>query len=371
MKEKKFRKALMARLNDQRGAVAVTVAIMLLALLGITALALDVGHALVARNQLQNASDAAALAGARALGLIYGANSGSMTGYTLTSGDSASIVSAASIAGADNQAAGVTVTVNATDIATGNWDGATRTFTPTTVLPRAVRVITRRDSTANGPISTFLGTVVGVTSVSVTAVATAQLNPVSVMAPGDMNAPFGISEFYFNSGFGCGSTIQFSPSVPGNPQTCAGWQAFDQNANAANMKNIVDGLTNDTYTPPSAQAGQTTLNFTNGNMASVWSRLVTLWQTEVAQNGSWNMYVPVYAGNDCSPNGAQTIIGFTTVQVTYVGAPGDANNALNCTGSNPSTGCVAGTVVCNVFQGNGGSGGGSFGTFGTVPGLVE
>ena len=67
-----------------------------------------------------------------------------------------------------------------------------RTFTPTTVLPRAVRVITRRDSAANGPISTFLARIIGFTSVSVTAVATAQLNPVSVMAPGDMDAPFGI-----------------------------------------------------------------------------------------------------------------------------------------------------------------------------------
>ena len=366
-----FQKTLMPHLSDQRGAIAVTVSLMLIVLLAMAALALDVGHALVARNQLQNASDAAALAGARALGVIYGGMTGSLTGYTLTSGQVGTVTSAASVAGADNQAAGVTVTVNATDIATGNWDSATRTFTPTTVLPKAVRVITRRDGAANGPISTFLGKVIGITSVSVTAVATAQLNPVSVMAPGDMNAPFGISEFYFNSGFGCGSTIQFSPSVPGNPQTCAGWQAFDQNANANNIKSIVEGLTNDTYTPPSAQAGQTTLNFTNGNMASVWSRMVTLWQTEVAQNGTWDTYVPVYAGTDCSPNGAQSIIGFTTVRVTYVGAPGDANNALNCTGTHPSTGCVAGTVQCNVFQGNGGSGGGAFGTFGTIPGLVE
>jgi Flp pilus assembly protein TadG len=366
-----LREAPMACLTDQRGAVAVTVSLLLIVLLGMAALALDVGHALVARNQLQNASDAAALAGARALGIIYGANNGSMTGYTLTSGDMASVVSAASVAGADNQAAGVTVTVNAADIATGNWNGTTRTFTPTTVLPRAVRVIARRDSTANGPISTFLGRVVGVTSVSVTAVATAQLNPVSVMAPGDMNAPFGISEFYFNSGYGCGNVIQFAPNVPGNPQTCAGWQAFDQAANANNMKSIVTGLTNDTYTPPGAQAGQTSVNFTNGNMASVWSRLVTLWQTEVSQNGNWDVYVPVYAGNDCSPNGPQTVIGFSTARVTYVGAPGDPNNALNCTGTNLSTGCVAATIQCNVFQGNGGSGGGSFGTFGTIPGLVE
>ena len=60
------------------------VALVVTVMLAMTALALDVGHALVARNQLQNASDAAALAGARALGVIYGGMSGSLTGYTLT-----------------------------------------------------------------------------------------------------------------------------------------------------------------------------------------------------------------------------------------------------------------------------------------------
>ena len=371
MKKKISRRILMTRLNDQHGVIAVTVALVMVVMLAMTALALDVGHALVARNQLQNASDAAALAGARALGVIYsGMSGGSLTGYTLTGGQVASIMSAASVAGADNQAAGVTVTVNAGDIAVGNWTSATRTFTPTTVLPKPVRVMTRRDGTANGPISTFLANVIGISSVNVTAVATAQLNPVSVMAPGDMDAPFGISEFFFNSGFGCGSTVQFAPSVPGNAQTCAGWQTFDDPFNANNMKSIVEGMTNGTYTPPGGQAGQTTLNFGNGNIASVWSRLVTLWQTRTA-SGPWDAYVPVYAGSDCSPTGAQLIIGFATVRINYVGEPGNPNNALNCTGSNPSTGCLSGVIQCDVFQGNGGSGGGSFGTFGTIPGLVE
>src|SRR5262249_41375207 len=190
------------------------------------------------------------------------------------------------------QAAGVTVTVNAGDISIGNWTSATRTFTPTTVLPRAVRVITRRDGSANGPISTFLANVIGVTSVNVTAVATAQLNPVSIMSPGEAVAPFGISEFFFNSGFGCGSTIQFAPNVPGNAQTCAGWQAFDVSPPSANnMKDIVDGMTNGTYSAPQGQAGQTYWNFTNGNMASVWAKLVTLWQTKT-QNGPWDAHVP-------------------------------------------------------------------------------
>ena len=371
MKPTMLTQQLGAPLNNQQGAVAVTVAIVLMVLLGMTALALDMGHALVARNQLQNASDAAALAGARALGVIYDGMSGSLTGYTLTSGQVTTVVNMATLAGGDNQAAGVTLAVNPADISVGIWDSSTRTFTPTTVLPRAVRVITRRDGAANGPVSTMLASIIGASSVNVTAVATAQLNPAGAMAPGDMDAPFGISEFFFNSGFGCGSTIQFAPNVPGNAQTCAGWQAFDISPPSASaMNGIVNGMINGTYTPPSAQAGQTTLNFTNGNMASVWANMVTLWHLRT-QNGPWDAQVPVYAGSDCTPSGAQSIIGYATVRINYVGTPGDALNAANCTGSNPSTGCMSGVVQCNVFEGGGGSGGGSFGTFGTIPGLVE
>jgi Flp pilus assembly protein TadG len=356
-------------LKDQQGAVAVMVAVVLIVLVGMTALVLDIGHALVARNQLQNASDAAALAGARALGVIYGGMSGSLTGYTLTAGDVASISNMATLAGADNQAAGVTVAVNAADISVGIWDSSTRTFAPTTVLPTAVRVTTRRDGAANGPISTMLASIIGAPSVSVTAVATAQLNPVGTMAPGDMDVPFGIAQLAASQG--CGTTIQFAPNVPGNPRTCAGWQAFDISPPSANaMRGIVNGMINGTYTPPAAQAGVTSLNFTNGNMASVWADLVTLWQTKAAQDGAWNVQVPVYAGDDCSPTGAQPIIGFVTMQITYVGQPGNANNAANCAGTTPATGCMTGIIQCNVFEGMG-SGGAPFGTFGTIPGLVE
>ena len=47
------------------------VAMMMTVLLAMGAAAIDIGHALVARNELQNVSDAAALAGTRALGIIY------------------------------------------------------------------------------------------------------------------------------------------------------------------------------------------------------------------------------------------------------------------------------------------------------------
>jgi hypothetical protein len=54
-------------LNSQQGIVAVIVAICLVMLLGFLALSIDTSHLVVARNELQNAADAGALAGAAEL----------------------------------------------------------------------------------------------------------------------------------------------------------------------------------------------------------------------------------------------------------------------------------------------------------------
>jgi uncharacterized membrane protein len=50
------------KLKKQKGAVAIKVAVMLVMLLSLAALAIDIGNLMVARNELQNAADAAALA---------------------------------------------------------------------------------------------------------------------------------------------------------------------------------------------------------------------------------------------------------------------------------------------------------------------
>ena len=67
----KERRAAMNRgsmVHNEKGATAITVAVSLVMLLSFGALTVDIGHSLVARNELQNVADAAALAGARSLG---------------------------------------------------------------------------------------------------------------------------------------------------------------------------------------------------------------------------------------------------------------------------------------------------------------
>ena len=60
----------LGHLKSNRGAVAVIAAIMLIVLVGFTALAIDVGHLYLVRGELKNAADAGALAGAHARNLL-------------------------------------------------------------------------------------------------------------------------------------------------------------------------------------------------------------------------------------------------------------------------------------------------------------
>jgi hypothetical protein len=55
------------KLTEQRGSVLIVTALLLIVLLGFTAFAIDFGNAYIVKNELQNAADAAALAGASVL----------------------------------------------------------------------------------------------------------------------------------------------------------------------------------------------------------------------------------------------------------------------------------------------------------------
>ena len=57
--------------TGRRGAVSIMVVFSMIVLLGIASLAVDTGYMFMAKNELQNIADAAALASTRQLGVIY------------------------------------------------------------------------------------------------------------------------------------------------------------------------------------------------------------------------------------------------------------------------------------------------------------
>jgi hypothetical protein len=199
--------------------------------------------------------------------------------------------------------------------------------------------------------------VIGVTSLNVRAVATAQLTAIGSTPPAALDLPVAISQFFFSQ-YGCGDSIMVYPSN-GNPQSCAGFTTFNQSpSNNATMLNIINGMIAGTYQSPPTTAGQTQLQFINGTLSNpTWDALVQLFQQQSAGTGYWDAMVPVYQGNACNPSGAITIMGYANIRITNVhGQPGAT---------------IVGNVQCPQFQAGGVGGGPSFGVFTTVPGLVE
>ena len=408
-------KYLSNKILSQRGATAVLVALIMVVLLGIVALAVDVGYVMVTRNDLQNIADAGALAGTGELGHQY---KEAAPGLPLTGLIANEIQQVAN----QNIAGNRSISIGASDIHLGQWDGSTNTFTSTLVDPNAVRVIARRDDVLNGPVGTFFARVFGRNDVSVRAFATAALTPLGTSS--EVQLPVAISEAWFDpknweeagKGF-CDQPIKFYPT--GDLEGCAGWDTFDENANADNLGDILNGIEDGTYQVPGVTTDETPstgnineLNFTGGNVASRFPDMqslfdsrkgdpvldefgnqIPLYYDEVKdalvdprdyspgtdfspytpitdRDGNqkylyeWKTTVPVYAPppdkDGCSnPTGSLQVVGFATVVVM----------AVNGSGETPQHRIFAKITCGEKVPGRGG--GADFGTVGTIPGLVE
>ena len=351
-------------IHDTRGAVAVTVAIVMVVLFSFAALALDISNAMIARNELQNVADASALAGARQLGVIYQALPSGTPYTTYQLSDASAVVNAATTVASQNQARGVAISLNPADIVIGVWNSGPRTLTPGNVGATGVRVTARRDGGANGPVATWLAGIMGINSMNVVATATAALTGTGTLLPGEANAPFGLDQLIFDNPAYCNTPIQFYPTN-NPPSGCAGWNTFLENPpNANTERQIVQGLTGDppSYVTPQISSGVTSLEYIGGNVASVFPDLINLYLAKRVPAASpsgycWNVTVPVYANQNCSnPGGPLMTIGFASACVWNVqGVPTQQIDA---------------TITCGEVT-NGAGGGGNFGTLGSIPGLVE
>ena len=355
--------------NSQNGAALVYVAILLVALLGVTALAVDVGYMMVVRNQLQNAADAAALAAARKLGAIYEPMTyAQQQSYVCTPTDLSSVAQAIAL---ENLAGLESVDVLASDVLIGKWDSTTHTWAQTTLAqPDAVSVTARRDDTVpDGPIPRMFGVVFryfgnAAKGISISATATAALTGQGSSVLAGLPIPVGISQNWFDRGWACGDHIQFYPTA-----SCAGWHNFFDDTNTPSLRRTLDGIRDGTFQSPPLFAGVSILNFTGGVSASLFNNnLLPLFDTMRVKNDgvldrdtdplTWTTTVVVYeeAGSCGNPNQAIKIVGFTTIVISAIVGPSSKD--------------IVGSVLCDSYQ-PGRGGGGNYGTMGTIPGLVR
>jgi len=152
---------------SERGMVIIYVAILSLVLLGLAGIAVDSALVLSAGQQLQSAADGAALNAVR---------------YIDTESDPCPTTRAAAMSVAlANEAVNTSIKLdpnpgNAStgDIVVGYWNHSTRTFTPTTLSPNAVRVhASRTAGNADGPLGLLFGPIFGKDSSDVGASSTA------------------------------------------------------------------------------------------------------------------------------------------------------------------------------------------------------
>jgi Flp pilus assembly protein TadG len=178
-------------IKERTGAVSVTVALTIVMLVGFGAMAVDLGHFMVTRAQLQNAADACALAAANKLLADAGQHDASLS--------ISDALSMAVTVAQDNVAAKKNLTLNGSDVELGVWNQQNRTFTVVSGATsadevNAVRVTVRRDGTSNGPISTFLANIFGMSSMNVQATAVAYLGWAGSAGSGVIAAPIYIEE---------------------------------------------------------------------------------------------------------------------------------------------------------------------------------
>ena len=134
-----------AKEPHRRGALVVMAAVMVAFLLGVVAVGLDLGFVVLIRTQLQAAADAAAMAGAGAMGLPREA-----------------MVAQAQKAAARHIAGGHPVRLLNADIEYGIWDTTTRRFTPTVAkVGNAIRVTARMEASAGEEAPALFGRVFG------------------------------------------------------------------------------------------------------------------------------------------------------------------------------------------------------------------
>jgi Flp pilus assembly protein TadG len=171
----------------RRGAIAPLAALLATLLIGMLAFAIDTGYIVAVRAELQNAADAAALAAAQRLQQPFvqfyspgQTNSGRQTIYDAVTTDTTTATSPICTAqqfGKANSAGNVSVSVLSSDVSFSYWDG-TNPRVPASFpsdFPNSVTVITRRDDSANGQLKLFFGRIFGISSVPLTATATATI----------------------------------------------------------------------------------------------------------------------------------------------------------------------------------------------------
>lgn len=337
-------------IRNQRGISAVMVAILTVVIVGFAALAIDIGHLVVVRNELQNAADAGALAGARVL-YVYSEEGTEVDLRVNTYANQVSYDTAIA-----NKSEKVPVDVHWTsgnegDVQRGHWSFATRTFTPSDVtgppplcytgtecystqeldgnldFVNAVRVKVRRQDT---PAVSYLARIFGYESFTVTAEAVAYLGFAGNLKPGELDQPIAICKqaIMQNNKYSC-STGRMINSGNQSSHNTAAWTNFSQPCQTASVPTVKPLVCGDGN--PLEVVFGSGIGTTNGMEDVVHKKLIDCWYSAgLDSDGNripdqlWKLTLPVIdCGDDLRIGICMEVVGAVEISVAWITASGE------------------------------------------------
>lgn len=315
-------------INNENGATIIYVAIILGVLVMFTALAIDVNHLYGVRNELQNAADAGALAGAR---LLISPDDGTIDG-------DAARQEGARIGGANksgNQSIIISVDEcdpgEECDVEVGHWSFTTREFTRSeddqqyidwettsakdldTILTfiNAVKVTAKRTDTPS-----FFARIFGYDDFSVSTEAVAYIGFAGTIPPEDVDQPIAICEQSITDDDGDYS-CNVGRMIRANTDTAA-WTNFVQTSCSAASNNSVRPLICANGNPETLFYGKI-MQTTNGQANDSYKDFYDCWILNSSERTkAWNITLPVIACVDGQPQPCSELLGAVNVNVVWV-----------------------------------------------------
>jgi Flp pilus assembly protein TadG len=321
---------LLQRVKEEHGLTAVIVALLMVVFIGVAAFAIDVGHLYLVKNELQNAADAGALAGARFLYDEYG---------EYVNGTSSQIAYDAAMV---NRSENLPVEVhwsggNTGDVERGHWSFSTRAFTSSDndgytqiwdVSPdeldsnpnfvNAIRVRTRRQDT---PAVSFFARIFGYENFFLSTEAVAYIGFSGTLAPGEASQPIAICKesLLMNGQYTCstGRMITNHEQVAG--QESGGWTDFNQDSpcftgtNAETVRSLICNAGN----PDSIILGQP-IAINGGYIQNAHGMLRQCWQILTGETQLWTLTLPVIECPGNNMDSCASVVGAVTVNIVWI-----------------------------------------------------
>ena len=331
-------------IETQSGATMIFVAICIFVLMAFTALAVDLGHLFVAHNELQNAADAGALAGAR---FLYTNN-----GQTINVDANQVAYDAATANISESTSVEVNEPLtNYDDVQRGHWsfglgnlEGGFYQSDNTTPVNlynvttqqldedpnhiNAVKVITRREQSE---IASFFARIFGYAGFQQSAEAVAYIGFAGTLLPTEADQPIAICKQSITDSngtySGCNIGRMLNSGSNDATHNTAGWTNFSQpcdTANASEMRDLICAGGN----PNPVTYGEG-IGATGGVQDNIFRDLRDCWiasdsspAADGLPNEPWPLTLPVV---DCPANNVSncaTLLGAVTVQVVFMSPKG-------------------------------------------------